>query len=266
MSKKKSVLITGCSDGGIGGALALTFQALGFHVFATARNMSKMSAVANLPNVTLLTLDVLDATQIAAAVEAVKQQTGPKLDILINNSGENFFFPILDSDLFEAKRIFDINFWAPFNIIKAFAPLLIEAKGIAASIYAASKRSLEIVSDHLRVELEPFGVKVVSVVTGAVDTNGNSYFDEWKLPEDSIYKPAEKIIGARARGNDGVKRMDRSEYANKVASEIIRGASSKIWCGSHAGGVKFGECFVPQSILDSQFIKGCGLEQLGKKT
>jgi 1-acylglycerone phosphate reductase len=316
MSLKKYVLITGCSDGGIGGALALAFQARGYHVFATARNISKMSALDKLLGVTLLILDVEDSAHIAAVVDAVKEKTGGKLDILINNSGRNHFSPALDINIEEAKRIFDINFWGALAVLQAFTPLVIKARGsvvnitsvsghvnvpfmglflhppscptscvnfLAAGLYAASKRSLEIVAETLRLEVEPFGVTVLSVVTGAVKTNGQTYFEDWKLPEGSLYKPIENIIAERTRGNDGVKRMPLMEYANKVAANIIRGASGKIWYGTSAGGVKFGENFMPQSLMvnaptclrklhteymltflaqDSALTKGCGLEQL----
>jgi 1-acylglycerone phosphate reductase len=54
---KQSVLITGCSEGGIGYALAREFQSRGLHVFATARDPAKMAGLENLPDVTLLALD-----------------------------------------------------------------------------------------------------------------------------------------------------------------------------------------------------------------
>ena len=98
----------------------------------------------------------------------------------------------------------------------------------------------------------PFGVKVLSVVTGAVRTNGQSYFEDWTLPKGSLYKPIEELIANRARGHDGVKRMDTMEFANKVANDIIGGASGKIWCGSNAGGVRFGSLFMPQSVMVSR--------------
>lgn len=82
MSSRETVLITGCSDGGIGSELAIVFQECGFHVFATARNPSKMSKPRDLPNVTLLTLDVVKPTDIKAAVEAVSKETGGSLKLL----------------------------------------------------------------------------------------------------------------------------------------------------------------------------------------
>ena len=136
--QEKSVLITGCSDGGIGSALALNFQARGFHVFATARNVSKMSALANLTSVTMLTLDVQKSTHIATAVAAVQNQAGGKLDILINNAGRNHFAPVFDIDIIEARHIFDVNFWAPLAIIQAFSPLVITARGTIVNVTSIS--------------------------------------------------------------------------------------------------------------------------------
>jgi 1-acylglycerone phosphate reductase len=138
MSLKRSVLITGCSDGGIGGALAVTFHARGFHVFATARNPSKMSALAKLPNVTLLTLDVQDPAHITAAVAAVQNQADGKLDVLINNSGRNHFAPVLDINLQEAKEIFDVNFWCALAMIQSFAPLVVKARGTIVNVTSIS--------------------------------------------------------------------------------------------------------------------------------
>lgn len=126
----KSVLITGCSKGGIGAGLAEVFQEKGYHVFATVRDPSKISpALSNKANVTVLTLDVLSPTAITGAVESVKRETGGKLDVLVNNSGEGILCPALDTSIEEGKRLFDLNFWAPMAMLQAFAPLLINAKG-----------------------------------------------------------------------------------------------------------------------------------------
>ena len=89
MSPQQTVLITGCSDGCIGSALAKSFQSRGFCVFATARESSKMTSLKNLPSITLLGLDVTSSTSIAAAVEVVKEQTGGTLDYLVNNAAIN---------------------------------------------------------------------------------------------------------------------------------------------------------------------------------
>ncbi|KAK9368620.1 NAD(P)-binding protein [Lipomyces kononenkoae] len=137
---KGQVLITGCSDDGIGYGLALTFQQQGYHVFATARNPDKMSKLKGLPNITLLTLDVENTAHITAAVEAVKEFTGGTgtLDYLINNAARIHFMPILDEDLDTLRELFDTNVWGPLAITQAFAPLLINAKGAVVFITSVS--------------------------------------------------------------------------------------------------------------------------------
>jgi 1-acylglycerone phosphate reductase len=114
---------------GIGYALAESFSKRGLKVFATARDVSKMAGLEKKPNITLLPLDVTSAAEVASAVEAVKSETGGKLDYLVNNSGRQYWMPLLDSDLDEGKALFEVNFWGVLRTIQAFAPLLIAAKG-----------------------------------------------------------------------------------------------------------------------------------------
>lgn len=138
---KKTVLITGCSTGGIGWAMAKQFHQRGFHVFATARDPSKMDdgdLVANKVaddnnnnNVEVLALDVTVPESIARCREVVAQRTaGRGLDVLVNNAGVEFNSPLLDTDLTEARRLYDINVWGLLAMVQAFAPLLVEAKGV----------------------------------------------------------------------------------------------------------------------------------------
>ena len=129
MSPKSTVFITGCSDGGIGSALAHCFYSLGCRVFASARDVTKMASLKNFPTITLVTLDVTSPSDLKAAVELVTKETGGTLDFLISNAGRNHFMPILDENIENAKEIFEINVWGPMALTKAFAPLVIKAKG-----------------------------------------------------------------------------------------------------------------------------------------
>lgn len=138
MSQQKNVLITGCSDGSIGSALAKAFQSQGLRVFATARTVSKMASLEQLPSVTLVPLDVTSSTSIAAAAEAVKQKTDGKLDYLVNNAAINQYFPALDIDISQAKGMFDANYWGALEVTQKFAPLLIARKGTIVSISSIS--------------------------------------------------------------------------------------------------------------------------------
>ena len=134
----KSVLITGCSAGGIGFALVEAFQKRGLHIFATARNPSKMSQLKELPNVTLLSLDPTSTVSVQTAVETVHAKTGGMLDYLVNNAGQTITMPTLDFDIETAKEMYDINVWGMVRVTQEFAPFLVAAKGTLVSISSIS--------------------------------------------------------------------------------------------------------------------------------
>ena len=134
----KSVLITGCSGGGIGSALVETFQKHEMHVFATARNPSRMSHLEGFRNVTILALDPTSLPSVQAVVEAFKAKTGGKLDYLVNNAGQTIIMPTLDFDIETAEKMFDINVWGLIRVTQEFAPLIIAAKGTIVNISSIS--------------------------------------------------------------------------------------------------------------------------------
>jgi len=81
-------------------------------------------------------------------------------------------------------------------------------------------------SETLRLEMAPFGVKVVSVVTGAVATNiMTNTSPNYQPPPDSLFKRAFKEINERATGEDVKSKMDPTEFASKVVRDILGGAS-----------------------------------------
>jgi NADP-dependent 3-hydroxy acid dehydrogenase YdfG len=133
-----SVLITGCSEGGLGSGLALAFQKAGLHVFATARNTSKLSYLTNLPNITLLSLDVTSPSSIAAALQTVQSTNDGKLKYLVNNSGVGMVMPLLDSDIKGAKKMFDVNVWGVLAVSKAFTPLVVKERGTVIVVGSAA--------------------------------------------------------------------------------------------------------------------------------
>ncbi|KAK9234250.1 hypothetical protein V1525DRAFT_350564 [Lipomyces kononenkoae] len=271
---RKSVLITGCSDGGIGSALASEFQRRGLHVFATARTMSKMSLLEELPDVTLVSLDVTSCTSISAAVEVIKQATGGSLDYLVNNAGIGYVMPTLDVEITEAKKVFDVNLWGVLAVTQAFAPLVIAAKGSIVNIssvggaiyppwlgiYTASKSALTTMTETLRLEMAPFGVNVLTVMSGTVDSNFFRNSPAHRLPSTSRYVSAEKSIAARARGEDIQDGMTGQKYAERVVNDILQGVYGKVWRGKLASVVRYSSIFLPTYILDRLLLKGSGLE------
>jgi len=88
----KTVLITGCSEGGIGSALAFAFHRHGCRVFATARDLRKVQHL-NQAGIEVLELDVLNEVSCRKAAELVREATGGTLNVLVNNSGVGEFSP-----------------------------------------------------------------------------------------------------------------------------------------------------------------------------
>lgn len=108
-------------------------------------------------------------------------------------------------------------------------------------------------AETLRLELAPFGVKVLSVVSGALRTMGQTHFDDWKLPADSLYAPLEETIRNRARGQEGAPRMEPEVYAKRVVSEITAGRAGRFWYGASAGIVKFAVSYLPTWLMVNRF-------------
>lgn len=136
----KSVLITGCSEGGIGSALALAFQKRNLQVFATARDPSKMAHLSDLPNVILLQLNPTSQSSVEEAAKVVSARTGGVLDYLINNAGQTMTAPTLDIDIDKAKEMYEINVWGLIRVTQAFSPLVIASRGSIMNISSVSAK------------------------------------------------------------------------------------------------------------------------------
>ncbi|RDL39978.1 putative Short-chain dehydrogenase [Venustampulla echinocandica] len=236
---RKSVFITGCSEGGIGEALAKEFHRNGHRVFATARNLAKVGPLRSL-GLEIVKLDVVDSESIKQAVESVQKATGGSLDFLINNSGRVYGLPLLDSDLSEAKKLFDVN-GTIVNIGSVAGKFPMMWQGY----YNATKAAANMLTDQLRMELSPFGVNVIQVITAGVKTRIFDNMPSAKLPESSLYALAQDIMDSTTVvavvERDG---MDVDEYARAVVANLLTsnpkknhwvgGSVWKVWIISHS--------------------------------
>ncbi|RAH68887.1 NAD(P)-binding protein [Aspergillus aculeatinus CBS 121060] len=273
-------LVTGCSAGGIGSALVEELHAQGLRVYATARSPAKMGHLAKLPNVTLVALNVVDPISLAAAVNTVRQDLashGDTLNILINNAGQSLVYPALDTSIDKAKCLFDVNFCGVLAVTQAFMPLLLVSDNGSTivnvcsisgflyapwmSVYNASKAALMSWKETLRLELQPFNIRVISLVTGAVATNVMSHAN-LTLPEGSLYHKALPEIQTRGAGKDVLNKSAPDDFARQVVQDILGGASGPVWRGAMASMVKVVFKYIPTGILDRAMKRGTGLEKL----
>ena len=283
---QKSVLITGCSAGGIGSALAIAFAKRGYHVFATVRDHSKADQIATIPNVEVLTVDVTSPNTITSAFNIVEERLdGRGLDILINNAARSYTTPLLDANLAEGKAVFDTNFWGVLAVSQAFAPLLIRARGtivnlgsvggllylpwigtsfpespfcsrpyllliihIYAGLYGASKAAVNIISETLRLELAPLGVSVLTAMTGFVATNFFPNTTYQMLPPDSHYKKIESFVTDATAKVESPKPMDADLFAEQLVQDIVAGKKGILWPGPTATMSKWIGWYLPSFI------------------
>jgi len=179
----RSILITGASTG-IGAACALGLEKKGFRVYAGVRSESAAQELQSRagPNLTPVQLEVTDGESIARAVAAVEAEGG--LGALWNNAGITVNGPVEFVPLEDLRRQLEVNVVAQVAVTQAFLPLLRRSRGrilFTGSVggffttpmlgpYCMSKRALEALADALRVELRPWGIKVVLLQPGAIAT------------------------------------------------------------------------------------------------
>ena len=134
---------------------------------------------------TPLLLDVTDADSIRRARAAVEQAVGEAgLSGLVNNAGIAYGGPVEFLELDELRRAFEVNFFGAIAVTQAFLPRSAPGHGrivnmssnsglVAAPFltpYTTSKWALEALSDALRVELDPWKIRVVVIEPGAINT------------------------------------------------------------------------------------------------
>jgi short-subunit dehydrogenase len=182
----KVAVVTGASEG-IGAALVVALRDRGAKLVITARSEAKLRAVAGSDAVAIpgdLTQEATRAAVISAAVERFG-----RVDILINNAGAGLYAPSHTTPMAEARRLWELNFFAPLDMIQRAAShmkqqrsgTIVNVGSIAGkvtlpwfSIYSASKYAIGSLTDGLRMELRSFGIHTMTVCPGYVNTRFQS--------------------------------------------------------------------------------------------
>ncbi|GBL52761.1 NADPH-dependent 1-acyl dihydroxyacetone phosphate reductase [Candidozyma auris] len=231
MNRQRTALVTGASSG-IGYATALEFQKRGYKTFACARRLEPMADLER-EGVTVFQLDVSDLESVRRAKRYLQEATNGYLDVLFNNAGQSCTFPALDVTDDQFTQCFQVNVFGPIRMTRELAPLLINARGVVgftgsvsgivpfpfSSVYSSTKSAIHQFAACLRLELKPFGVKVINIITGGVKTNIQ---DTRPLPETSLYnvpgiKESMDERRAMAAKNNP---MDPKTYAFKVVNDF----------------------------------------------
>ena len=233
--KNSVALVTGGSRG-IGRALVRELHARGAaKVYATARDPHTVTDTGAVP----LALELADPDAAAALA-----RQAPDVTILINNAGTALRSSFLGSPIEDIRREFEINFYGPLHVTRAFAPVIaanggghvltvhsllswLAAPGLDA--YGASKAALWSQTNALRLELAPRGIGVTGLHVGYVDTDMSAGVDAPKTSPDSVAVQALDGIEAGALevlADDLTRQVKAGLAADRAVSypQLVAGA------------------------------------------
>lgn len=241
MKDKKTVLVTGCSSG-IGYATCLVFARNNFATYGTVRDLSKAEKIEEITNreklpLKIIRLDVNDDESIRTAIQRIISDSG-RIDILINNAGYGMFGPIEEISVEDIKEQFETNFFGTIRLIKAIVPIMRKQRnGTIVNIssvvgrfgvplnaaYVSSKFALEGLSESISFELEKFGIKVILVEPGVVQTD---FFQNLKIKGTDAKSPYHKLMGRRIAFLKSAMKNSISS-SDQVANTILHAVNSR---------------------------------------
>jgi len=264
-----NVLITGCSSG-IGRALADAFKSAGYEVWASARRVEDVDAL-RAAGFQAVQLNVNDS----AALQHLTEQVG-ELDVLINNAGYGGMGPLLDGGTQAMQQQFETNVFSVVGVTQALFPALRRRKGLVVNIgsvsgvlvtpfagaYCASKAAVHALSDALRMELAPFGVRVMEVQPGAIDTSfakNAGTQAELLINQQSPWWPLRESIRARTQAS-----QDRPTPASAFAADVLKAVQQAkpprlLRSGNGSRALPLMAALLPKGLLERVLKKRFGL-------
>jgi NAD(P)-dependent dehydrogenase (short-subunit alcohol dehydrogenase family) len=280
---KKAVVITGASSG-IGRASVLQMSKAGWRVFATVRKTEDRDSLQaeHLPDLSTVMMDVEDRRSIIAAAEEVGSQVGGLgLDGLVNVAGIGMVGPLEYADPRDVRKIFDINLFGQIAVTQAFLPLLHKSSGRIVNITSVgahiaipfggllngSKSAFGVMSDTLRLELHPFGIRVSTVEPGAISTPavdktlGDVEGMIARLPEEGRKKYAAMLRTLTQRGSEREKNGSPPEVVAEAIHHALTSDHPRIryHVGKHASLLAGLARILPDGLLDAFRFRALGL-------
>jgi NAD(P)-dependent dehydrogenase (short-subunit alcohol dehydrogenase family) len=189
LAEEKIAVVTGSSSG-IGFETSLLLAKNGFRTYATVRNRDKANTLRDISDkhelpITVLQLDVDSDKSVSDAIDKIAKES-KRIDVLVNNAGYGQGGALEDLSMDEIRALFETNLFGAIRVMKAVLPIMRKQhSGIIVNIssmggrigfpfgtaYHGAKFALEGISESMRYEIEPFGIKVILVEPGVIMTN-----------------------------------------------------------------------------------------------
>lgn len=258
-----TVLVTGASSG-MGKATAARLLRDGYTVYAAARRLEQMRDLEEL-GATVLAMDITRDEDVVAVVDRITAEQGG-VDVLVNNAGFGTYGAMEDTTLDDARYQFEVNLFGMARLTQLVLPhmraqgagRIVNLSSMGGKIYTplgswyhASKHAVEGWSDCLRLELAPFGIDVVVIEPGIIDTEFGDVLAEPMLKRSGQGPYADLAVRvAKATGDSYAAgatppekiadviaaavaaRRPRTRYAaGRLAKPLI---AVRTWCGDRA--------------------------------
>jgi short-subunit dehydrogenase len=212
--KRGTAVVTGASSG-MGREIAKSLGQNGFRVVAAARRMGRLKALSEeFAGITAQEVDLSAPASLEAFCTYLTGLSEP-VSLLVNNAGYSIRGAIEDVPLEAAKKMFEVNVFALMRVTQACLPgMRHQRKGTVVNIssmagkfpfpmsgaYAATKHAVEAITDALRIEVRPFGIRVLTIRPGFVNTEFNEVANrltgDLLARTDPDYKPLYQTSGA----------------------------------------------------------------------
>jgi short-subunit dehydrogenase len=235
MEKQSIAVVTGSSSG-IGLETSLLLARNGFYTYATMRdtfksdNIEKIANKENLP-LEVLSMDIDNDISVRNAIHKILDEK-KKIDILVNNAGYGLFGALEDIAIEEIKKQFETNLFGAIRTIKEVLPSMREQKngiivnvtsiagvvGIPAEcIYVSTKFALEGLSESISYELQPYGIKVILIEPGVINTNFVSNIKFSNKTDDKSQQTLRKQEKSEINySSNNIKKKNSSYYSNTI--------------------------------------------------